>query len=308
MKVRVGLGLTNFPFSDACAFWRFVERCEESDVDSLWQSDRLVSPYPQLEAMSTMAALAGATDRLKFGMSVVVITFRDPLVVAKECATIDVLSNGRFLPAFGVGPAIAPEWQATGRLQAGSGALADEALTLMTRLWSEERVTFEGKHYRYTDVTIAPRPVQQPLPLWIGGSSPAAIRRTARLGTGWLGGIESPEQVAPVIAAIREASAAAGRPIDPDHYGASFSYRFGSWDEPLVERAAHILSRLGKGADPRRLAAVGDARTIIRRIGEYQEAGASKFVLRAIALGDADVFDQTERLIAEVLPVVHQRS
>jgi probable F420-dependent oxidoreductase len=308
MKVRVGLGLTNFPFADARGFWRFVERCEASDVDSLWQSDRLVSPYPQLESMSTMAALAGATDRLKFGMSVVVIPFRDPLVLAKECATVDFLSNGRFLPAFGVGPAIAPEWQATARAQAGSGALADEALTLMTRLWREERVGFEGKHYRYTDVTIAPRPVQQPLPLWIGGSSPAAIRRTARLGTGWIGGIESPEQVAPVIAAIREASAAAGRPIDPDHYGASFSYRFGSWDEPLVERAAHILSRLGKGADPRRLAVVGDARAIIRRIEEYTEAGASKFVLRAIALGDDDVFDQTERLIAEVLPVVHARS
>ena len=308
MKVRVGLGLTNFPFSDARAFWRFVERCEASDVDSLWQSDRLVSPYPQLEAMTTMAALAGATERLKFGMSVVVIPFRDPLVLAKECATIDYLSNGRFLPAFGVGPAIAPEWQATGRAQAGSGALSDEALTLMTRLWTEDRVTFEGKHYRYHDVTIAPRPVQQPLPLWIGGSSPAAIRRTARIGTGWLGGIESPEQVAPVIAGIKAASAAAGRPIDPDHYGASFSYRFGSWDEPLVERAAHILSRLGKGADPRRLAVVGDAGAIVRRIEEYKEVGVSKFVLRAIALGDDDVLDQTERLIAEVLPVVHQRS
>jgi len=183
MKVRIGLGLTGLPFADARGFWRFVDLCEATDVDSLWQSDRLISSQPQLEVMSTMAALAGHTARLKFGMSVTVVTFRDPLVLAKECATIDYLSGGRLLPAFGTGPEIAPEWKATGRSPAGRGAQVDEALTLMARLWSEERVTFHGKHYQYTDARIAPRPVQQPLPLWLGGSSPAAIRRTARVGT-----------------------------------------------------------------------------------------------------------------------------
>src|SRR5262249_55431282 len=83
---------------------------------------------------------AGATERLKFGMNVVVVTFRDPLVLAKECATIDWLSSGRLLPAFGVGPPIAPEWAATGRDVAGSGALVDEALDIMTRLWSGARL------------------------------------------------------------------------------------------------------------------------------------------------------------------------
>jgi len=105
-----------------------------------------------------MAALAGATDRLKFGMSVVWFRFATRWSSPRSAPRIDYLSNGRFLPAFGVGPAIAPEWQATGRSQAGSGALSDEALTLMTRLWTEDRVTFEGKYYRYTDVTIARRP------------------------------------------------------------------------------------------------------------------------------------------------------
>src|SRR5690606_30922070 len=100
----------------------------------------------------------------------------DPLVIAKQCATIDVLSNGRLLPAFGVGRDAAPEWAATGRSPADRGKRADEALTLLSRLWSEERVTFHGEHYHYDDVSIAPRPVQQPLPLWIGGNSRAAIR------------------------------------------------------------------------------------------------------------------------------------
>src|SRR4029077_13070959 len=107
------------------------------------------------------------------------------------------------LPAFGVGPPIAPEWAATGREQKGSGALVDEALGIMSRLWAGERVTFAGRFFRYTDVQTAPLPFQQPLPLWIGGRSPAAIRRTARLGTGWLGGVESPEQAGGVVGGTR---------------------------------------------------------------------------------------------------------
>jgi probable F420-dependent oxidoreductase len=305
MKVRVGLGIANFPFSDARAFWRWIARCEESTVDSIWQTDRLVTPVPQLESMTTMAALAGATRRLKFGMNVTVVAYRDPLVLARECATIDYLSNGRLLPAFGVGPDIAPEWQATGRSPAGRGKQCDEALTIMARLWSGERVTFEGEHYRYRDVQIAPLPVQQPLPLWIGGRSAAAIKRTARLGTGWLGGVESPEQVAPVVAAIRTESATAGRPIDDDHYGAAFGYRFGRWEEPIVERTARVVAALAQSTDPARHVAVGGAREILDRIDEFVKTGVSKFVLRPIARGDDDMMAQTERLIAEVLPHVH---
>jgi probable F420-dependent oxidoreductase len=305
MKRRVGLGMANFPFDDARGFWRWIERCEDSTVDSIWQTDRLVSPVPQLESMTTMAALAGATKRLKFGMNVTVVVFRDPLVLARECATIDFLSNGRLLPAFGVGPDIAPEWQATNRSPKGRGAQSDEALAIMARLWTGERVTFEGAHYRYRDVQIAPLPVQKPLPLWIGGRSTAAIRRTARLGTGWLGGVESPEQVAPIVAGIAEASVAAGRPIDADHYGAAFGYRFGAWDEPLVERTARVVAALAQTTDPRRHVAVGGAAEILARIEEFAAVGISKFVLRPIARGDADMMDQTERLIREVLPHVH---
>src|ERR1700744_4486708 len=101
MAVRIGLGLGDFPFSSGAAFWRWVALCEDGGVDSLWQSDRLVSPEPFLECMSVMAALAGATTRIKFVMSVLALGLREPLIVATECATIDYLSGGRLLPAFG---------------------------------------------------------------------------------------------------------------------------------------------------------------------------------------------------------------
>ena len=305
MGVRLGLGLANLPFDDGAAFWRWVRLCEEGGVDSLWQTDRLVTREAYLEAMSTMAALAGATERIKFGMNAVTVTLRDPLVLARQCATIDFLSGGRLLPVFGIGNAFAPEWGATGRDPKGRGERANEALELLARLWSEERVTFEGRHFTYRDATIAPRPVQQPLPLWIGGHSKAAIRRTARLGTGWLAGLASPDRVAPVVRAIRTELAAVGRSIDADHYGATIPFRFGSWDDPPVQRLAGARATQQDAPDPRAFLAVGDAADVLERVREYVAAGCSKFVMLPLARGSTDVFEQTRQLIAEVIPAAN---
>jgi alkanesulfonate monooxygenase SsuD/methylene tetrahydromethanopterin reductase-like flavin-dependent oxidoreductase (luciferase family) len=163
-------------------------------------------------------------------------------------------------------------------------------------------VTYEGKHYQYREAVISPKPVQDPLPLWIGGSSEAAIRRTARIGTGWLAGLQSPAQVAPVVKAIREQSAANGRPLDDDHYGAGFAFRFGSRDEAIVQQQAAGLARIPDGPDPWSYIAVGDASDIGARVREYIEAGVSKFVLRPIATSDDDLLEQTRRLCEEVIP------
>jgi probable F420-dependent oxidoreductase len=307
MSVRIGIGLSGYPFADPRGYWRWVELCEASPLDSIWQTDRLLSERPMLESMAAMAALAGATERIKFGMNAIVVPFRDPLVLAKQCATIDYLSGGRLLPVFGVGRDTAPEWRTSSYgTPAQRGRRADEALQLMQRLWSEERVDFEGEFYRYRDVSIAPRPRQTPLPCWIGGASDAAVRRTARLGTGWLGGTQTPAEVRAVIEAIHKALAATGRSIDPDHYGASVAFHFGSWDDPDLARLAS--ARLGRPASPeqaRALLAVGDARVILARLREYRDAGASKFVLLPLAHGDAALLEQTRRLAAEVIPEAH---
>ena len=110
MSVAIGLGLMEFPFSGAGDYWRWVDLCEAGGVDSLWQTDRLVSQQPILECMAIMAALAGRTRRLNFGVNVVSLALRDPVLLAKQCATIDVLSEGRLLPAFGIGSPLGPEW------------------------------------------------------------------------------------------------------------------------------------------------------------------------------------------------------
>ncbi|HLF79534.1 MAG TPA: LLM class flavin-dependent oxidoreductase [Dehalococcoidia bacterium] len=308
MSVRIGLGFAAFPFSGPEAFWRWVDVCEDSEIDSLWLSERLVSPQPFLEPLSTLAAIGGRTRRLKFGMNTTVLPLRDPLVLAKECATIDYLSNGRFLPMFGVGNDVAPEWQALGIDTRGRGQRSNEMLQLLARLWSEDNVSYEGKYYHYTNVTISPKPKQSPLPLWIGGSSGAAIERTAKYGSGWLAGAaQPPEQLGRVISAIHDRAAANGRSIDEDHFGSGFAFRFGSWDEPVVQRNASALAaRIGKDADPKSFMAVGGAQEVIDMCAKLRTAGVSKFVLRPIATSDEEMIEQSKRIAAEVIPVVHK--
>ncbi|MBH77637.1 MAG: hypothetical protein CL897_05360 [Dehalococcoidia bacterium] len=304
MSTRIGVGAALLPGATPASFFRWIDLCEESDLDSIWLSERLASRQPALEPMAAIAAIAGRTKRIKFGMNVVLLPLRDPLVLATQCATIDFLSEGRLLPAFGVGALNAPEWRATGRKPQGRGAIADEMIDLIVRLWEEEVVTFEGEHFRYESASIAPKPIQQPLPLWIGGSSDAAIKRTAKRGTGWLAGIQTPAQVAPVIKQIKTAAREAGRTIDEDHYGAGFPFRFGTWDDDSIERTAQAYKKFSKN-DPVKLFAIGGADEIVARVRDYEEVGISKFVLRPLADSEEDAYYQTQRLIEEVLPTVH---
>ncbi|HZQ02367.1 MAG TPA: LLM class flavin-dependent oxidoreductase [Reyranella sp.] len=305
MSVAIGLGLMDFPFAGASDYWRWVDMCEQGGVDSLWQTDRLVSKHPILECMTAMAALAGRTKRLRFGMNVVSLALRDPVLLAKQCATIDVLSEGRLLPAFGIGSPLGPEWDALNVDTRTRGRRTDESLEIIARLWREDSVDFDGRHYKLKGASISPKPVQPDLPMWIGGSSDAAIRRTARYGTGWQGGGETMEDAIRVVAAIKAALPAAGRKIDEDHYGASFPFYFGSPDDPLVKRAMDAYAKR-TGRDPTKQFAVGDAKTILERVSQYVAGGVQKFILRPVGTSET-VISQTKQLIEQVLPHIQAK-
>lgn len=303
MTISAGIGIASFPFADGTGFWDWVDLCESGGVDSIWQSDRLVGTDPNLECMSVMAALSGRTRRMKFGMNVASLGLRDPFLLAKACATIDVLSGGRLLPAFAVGSAIGSDYRARGVPTKARGQRTDEGLEILHRLWTQESVDFDGRHYQYRGASISPRPLQSPMPLWVGGSAEAAIERTARWGTGWQAGIDTPAQVAPVIAAIKERATELGRRIDEDHFGAGFGFRFGSADDEVSRRhLAALEKRLGK--DPSDYVAIGDEETILERIRAYHAAGAHKFILRPMAVGTDDMLTQTRLMVERVLPEV----
>ncbi|MFP6808293.1 MAG: LLM class flavin-dependent oxidoreductase [Pseudomonadales bacterium] len=301
MSINAGLGIANFPFEDSEGFWRWVDMCESGGIDSLWQSDRIISTEPHLECMSVMAALAGATSRIKFGMNVASLGLRDPVLTAKACATIDVLSNGRLLPAFGVGSALSRDYIATNTPTKGRGKRSAEGLEILSRLWRETEVTFQGEYYQLDKATITPRPIQDPLPLWVGGSAAQAVDRTARWGTGWQAGIESPQQIAPVIEAIKAALPKYNRSIDEDHYGAGFAFRFGDADEPIIKQYEDVLrTRLKR--EPKDLFAVGNSEDILALALKFHEAGAHKFILRPIASDADDMIKQTKMFIEKTLP------
>jgi len=304
--VAAGVGLAEYPFRTTAGFWRWVDLCEQGGVDSIWQSDRLVSRAPVLESITAMAAIAGRTRRIKFGMNVIALALREPVLVAKQCATVDALSDGRLLPGFGIGSPRGAEWKAMHLDPTTRGRKTDEALEIIARLWKGESLTYAGRHYQLTDASIAPLPVQHELPMWIGGSSEAAIRRTAKYGTGWQAGSETPENTGRVIAAIKVEAARIGRSVPDDHYGASFVYRFGSRDDPgaksMIER---FEARTGRSAGEHFV--FGDAEAIVERIARYVEVGATKFILRPAADGDEDMYEQTRLLAESVLPRLPER-
>jgi alkanesulfonate monooxygenase SsuD/methylene tetrahydromethanopterin reductase-like flavin-dependent oxidoreductase (luciferase family) len=301
---RIGLGLVEFPFRDVRSLWKWVEICEEGGIDGIWHCDRLISSDPYMEAMTFLSALTGVTERMRLGMDVVVVPFRDPLVLAKQCATLDVLSDGRLCPGFGVGPEGAPEWVATGRSTSARGARTDEALELMQRLWSGESVTHHGRFFQYEAATISPLPVQFPLPIWIGGRSAAAVRRVARVGSGWFAGLATAEQVAPVIQGILHASSEQGRPFPARNLGADFAVHIGSRDDPAVQHSMRAV-RAFTDLDPRELIAVGSVDEIIARIERFRAVGVRTFALRPLASTDDGLLEQTRRIVAEILPHYH---
>jgi len=299
--IAAGIGLMEYPFRTTAGFWRWVDLCEQGGVDSIWQSDRLVSRVPILESMTAMAAIAGRTRRIKFGMNVIALALREPLLLAKQCATVDALSEGRLLPGFGIGSPRGAEWKAMHLDPTTRGRKTDEALEIIARLWKGEKLTYAGKHYQLTDASIAPLPVQPDLPMWIGGSSEAAVRRTAKYGTGWQAGSETPDNAGRVIAAIKTEAARIGRAIPDDHYGASFVYRFGSREDPGAKKMIEQFeTRTGRDAGEHFV--FGGAEAIVERMARYVDQGVTKFILRPAADGDEDVYEQTRRLAEEALP------
>ena len=307
MSIRVGMGSgLNISLSPDL-YWQWVALCDDSGIDSIWHSEQLLGEV--LDPLVLLSALAARTRRLRFGTNAIVAAFHDPIVIAKQFATIDYLAPGRLLPVFGVGNAGDPYWAATGASPGLRGKISNEAITLIRALLEDEQISFHGEHFRYDGPGIWPRPSRPP-PLWIGGDSAAAVQRTATHGDGWLGGLVPPDKAAEVVANIKAAAARAGRTIDQDHYGVTVLVRIGSPDDPAVSAMrARLAARLNEidGAPRADLLAVGDADDLAALFHRHIAAGVHKFVAVPIVTDGADLLAQTELLAAHVLPRVEDR-
>ncbi|MBV9577706.1 MAG: LLM class flavin-dependent oxidoreductase [Chloroflexi bacterium] len=289
MKVRIGVGLAGLS-SDR--FIAAVQRMERRGFDSLWLSEVLTTGV--LDPLAGLAFAAGITTRLKLGTTMTV-TARNPVRMAKELATIDRLSGGRLLLVFVPGLTNRQEDQALGVPVKERGAWLDEILPLTRRLWSEDNVVHQGPLFCYDGISLQPRPVQNPLEIWLGGNAKSALRRAGRLSDGWLPSLCTPQEAAAGKAAIDAAAADAGREVDPEHFGISMTY---AREAIPASQAARIAQRR-PGVDPSTLVPVGP--TALREtLCRYVDVGFSKFVVRP-AEPPASWEDELDLLADDVL-------
>jgi probable F420-dependent oxidoreductase len=281
--LRFGIALPNYgALASAANLLRLARRAETRGIDSVWVSDHLVAPlhvdslYPYdkrpdptpgmgvieelYEPLTTLAFLAGVTARIRLGVSVYVMPYRNPVVTAKTVATLDALSGGRVIFGVGVGW-LREEFTALGKDPRSRGRTTDEYLEVCRRLWRDDVAEFAGAHYVLPAVRSAPKPRQRPWPpIWVGGNSPAAQERAVRLGDGLHLIDLAPDEAAARVARVRDDLARAGR--DP----ASFT----------VSVRTGILVREEGGGEERPLQ--GSSAKIRRDARAYAAAGVGYLV------------------------------
>ncbi|MEM7080865.1 MAG: LLM class F420-dependent oxidoreductase [Pseudomonadota bacterium] len=220
---------------DAATLTHFARTVEAAGYSSGWVSDHVCWPaeieskYPYtddgsfapssdmgwLDPIGTQLFIAGVTDTLRLGFTVLILPYRAPVPTAKQLATLDVLSNGRLILGVGVGW-MAEEAAILGMPWDQRGKRADEQLEMFNRLFNEQTPSFDGTFYQLPEVGFEPKPVQRPLPIWIGGSSPAAFRRAARYGSGFHAAFQPLGVVVDEFEQVRREAAALGH--DPEGY------------------------------------------------------------------------------------------
>lgn len=279
MKVRIGVAAGVGIASRPAEFLNLVDALDDLGYDSLWVPD--VVAAPTLDPIVALSAAAGRRQRLKLGTHLV-IPGRDPVFLAKQLATLDQLSNGRLLLMAVIGLRRSEELAAQGVEAAARTKMLEESLHIMRRLWAGETVSFNGEHHRCEGVTLAVRPQQEPLEVWLGGQLPAALRRCARIGEGWMPGLCTPTEARESRLTIQRETVEAGRDIDDEHFGMNISWVDGAI--PADVRASVEDRRPDLAAEE--IIAVGES-GLRDQIDGFLEAGFSKFVIRPAVAPDS---------------------
>lgn len=290
VKIRFGVSLgTGTPVE---ALPRLIDRLETAGVDSLWFSELVYTDA--VDPFAGMGFALGRTTRLKVGTSVAVLPGRHPVLVAKQLASLAALGPKRVLPAFGLRPASAAERTLFPVPDGQRAAVFDEALELMRALLSGDDVTFSGRFFQVEGATLGTRP-STPVDIWLGGSAPAAFRRIGRFADGWLGSFLTPAEAGAARVSIDREAAAAGREIEPDHFGLSVAVG----DGELPEQVITAVRARRPDADPADLLAA-DWPQLHRQLDGLIAAGLTKFVIRPLGATPAEEF--IDRFVEELLP------
>jgi probable F420-dependent oxidoreductase len=290
MKIRIGISLG--PAATPQGLADGVALLEAAHVDSLWLSEVVYGDL--VEPFTGMTYALARSSHLKVGTGVAVLPGRHPVLVAKQLASLSGLAPGRVLPVFGLRPA-RPGEVAAFPVDGNRAAIFDESLELLRLLLSQPEVSFDGQFFRVDAANVGPAPVK-PLDIWLGGSAPAGLRRVGRFGDGWLGSFLTPAEAAAAREQIQAAAAAAGREVDPEHFGISLAIG------ELTPEIVRAVERRRPGIDPATFSATtwADASEMI---GAYVEAGLSKFVIRPTSRVPGGLERFVDEFVAELLPL-----
>jgi len=268
-------------------------RAEELGYDSLWTQERIIGPSVSLEPLALLSYLAAVTEKVRLGVSVLVLPLRSPPQLAKTLATLDVLSEGRLIVGVGLGgndkDAPAYGFESGRRVRR-----FNEALEFMDAFWKNETVEFEGELYNLSDGSMAPKPIQKPRPpVWFGARAEAAIKRAAKYGDGWMGaGSSTADDFRESVVMLRDALHAEER--DPANYPVSKRVYVAIDDD--ADRAERRLTdwfghHYGNAEMAPRVSIWGPADHCYEQIDAIIDAGAEHFLFNP-------VFDYDEHLAA----------
>lgn len=281
-------------------------QAEDLGFDAVWSADRVVTPWeirtpypyqegnafmvppdrPFLDSMSCLAYLAGRTQRIRLGISVLVLPYRHPLYWTRIAATIERLSGGRFILGVGSGW-MEEEFAAQGLDFRSRGEAIDEQLQIAQRLWRDEHVSFHGRHYEFEDVALYPKPRGGSLPTWVGGEGRAARRRAGRYGDAWFPYFVriTPAELRELFEEVKSEAIAAGR--DPDQVSLAACSAIDVTDEPQPQ-------------DPSQLR--GSPEQLVEALAALRDVGVAHLALQFTAPRLPLRLEQIARFGTEVLP------
>jgi probable F420-dependent oxidoreductase len=290
MKIRFGVGLG--ADIGPAELPEIVDRLEITGIDSLWFSELVYSPA--VDPFVGMAFAIARTKRLKVGTSVVVLPGRNPVLVAKQLASLAALAPKRVLPVFGLRSALPAERDLFVVPEGKRAAVFDESLRLLRTALRDDEVNFAGDFYSVRNANVLPKPTV-PLDIWLGGASPAGLRRIGTFGDGWLGSFLTPTEAGQARQDIIAAADAAGRAIEPDHYGINLAVGNGELPPPVLA----AIRRRRPDLDPAELVS-SDWAVLHRRLDDYIAAGLTKFVVRPV--GGVSTAEFLDGFVTELLP------
>jgi probable F420-dependent oxidoreductase len=306
MKTKSGVSLgISLPYSfpdarvDHTYIRRFVRDAEALGFDDGWLTEGILNPNFVLEPVTYIAHLAALTEKIRFGISVIILNHRNPIQLAKQLATVDHLSNGRLTVGFGLGAGTSL-YPAFGIGQEKRVTRFEEAMRVMTALWTQERVTLDGQFWKLNNQGMQPRPLQKPrIPVFLGGHSEPAMRRAIRLADGWMAaGSTGSEESLVDLAKMQGYLAEAG--VDPKSFWLSKRIYIAVDDDGAKARQNLnvALSYQYAGRDQSRVGLAATPSEAVEWLGRFIDAGVNHILLNPCYEHES----QMEILATKVVP------